>query len=84
MTIECVRRKKCGYITDIEITSETNPDFCPKCGGRLVIAGTNTDYQDYEDPDYEEQEQSEKEVRGGKILSLAALMCTQKNRIRTI
>jgi len=36
-TVECV---DCGYITDIETTSETNPSICPECGGALRDAYT--------------------------------------------
>jgi len=37
-TIEC-RDEGCGYCTDIETSSETNPRFCPRCGGELFVAG---------------------------------------------
>jgi len=42
LTIECRRRKQCGYVTDIETTSQTNPRRCPKCGGVLVLGNSNT------------------------------------------
>lgn len=39
VTIEC---DKCGYCTDIELTSDTNPTGCPKCDdGELMISGTD-------------------------------------------
>jgi len=41
ITVEC---KKCGWITDMETTSETNPTHCPKCGGELVNAYTGEPY----------------------------------------
>jgi uncharacterized paraquat-inducible protein A len=40
-TIEC---RECGWITDISVLSETNPNHCPKCGGQLYIAGTEERY----------------------------------------
>ncbi len=39
-TIEC----KCGFCTDVEETSETNPSHCPKCGGDLFYAGTDLEF----------------------------------------
>jgi protein-arginine kinase activator protein McsA len=44
ITIECRRKKSCGWITDIEETSETNPNICPNCGGGLKNAYTGEDY----------------------------------------
>lgn len=35
-TITC----DCGYTTDVETTSETNPHVCPECQGQLRDAGT--------------------------------------------
>lgn len=40
-TIEC---RKCGWITDIIVWSETNPTICPECGGELQDALTKEDY----------------------------------------
>ncbi len=34
----------CGYCTDVEEISETNPTRCPKCGGSLYIEGTTTEW----------------------------------------
>ncbi len=48
ITVECSRKKRCGWITDLEETSETNPSICPKCGGTIMIAGTNQEFADYE------------------------------------
>jgi hypothetical protein len=36
VTVGC---KGCGWTTDIELTSETNPCDCPKCGGDIYISG---------------------------------------------
>jgi DNA-directed RNA polymerase subunit RPC12/RpoP len=47
-TVECRRRKTCGWCTDFESLSETNPNRCPTCGGTIVLAGTNTPYYDRE------------------------------------
>lgn len=44
ITVECI---ECGYITDLEETSETNPRHCPKCAGELWICGTETNIKDY-------------------------------------
>jgi hypothetical protein len=38
MTIEC---HDCGFCTDVEVTSNTNPATCPECGGELFAAGTD-------------------------------------------
>lgn len=35
MTIHCTD-PSCGYCTDIETTSDTNPRHCPECGEPLV------------------------------------------------
>jgi len=35
ITVGC----ECGWTTDIELTSETNPYHCPKCGGEIRLAG---------------------------------------------
>lgn len=47
ITVECRRRKTCGYCTDLETFSKTNPRKCPQCGGILVVSGTNQNYLDY-------------------------------------
>lgn len=41
ITIRC---ESCGYTTDIEITSDTNPIRCPACGGELRDAGTGNSW----------------------------------------
>jgi len=38
ITVNCA---DCGWTTDLELTSDTNPSRCPKCGGTIVIAGTD-------------------------------------------
>ena len=35
ITVGC----KCGWLTDIELISETNPHRCPKCGGTIMLNG---------------------------------------------
>lgn len=37
-TITC-NDTDCGYTTDIELISETNPKRCPECGDILMIDG---------------------------------------------
>jgi uncharacterized paraquat-inducible protein A len=44
VTVEC---RECGYITDFETLSETNPSRCPKCQGTLWVAGIDQTYADY-------------------------------------
>lgn len=36
--ITCKEDATCGYSTDIELSSNTNPSICPKCGGELLIS----------------------------------------------
>ena len=36
ITVTC----KCGWTTDAELTSTTNPNRCPKCGGEIEIGET--------------------------------------------
>ena len=38
ITVYC----KCGWCTDIELTSESNPHRCPECGGEILLNGTET------------------------------------------
>ena len=45
-TIDC-RDEGCTFSTDIETTSETNPRFCPRCGGVLYISGMPTTLADH-------------------------------------
>ena len=35
ITVGC----KCGWLTDIELTSDTNPGSCPECGGEIMLNG---------------------------------------------
>lgn len=51
ITVECRRRKTCGYCTDLSTFSKTNPRKCPDCGGVLVVSGTNIDYLVYLESD---------------------------------
>lgn len=37
-TITCAA--ECGYSTDVETTSDTNPVVCPRCGGELIDDAT--------------------------------------------
>lgn len=37
ITITCSKPKRCGFTTDIELTSDTNPFCCPDCGGELLV-----------------------------------------------
>jgi ribosomal protein S27E len=37
LTVKC---SECGWITDLNTLSETNPTCCPECGGSLVDAYT--------------------------------------------
>lgn len=38
ITVTC---SDCDWTTDLELTSETNPTRCPKCGGTIMIACTD-------------------------------------------
>ncbi len=38
ITVSC----ECGWCTDLELTSDTNPSRCPKCGGTIMLDGTDT------------------------------------------
>ncbi len=38
ITVGCV---DCGWVTDIELISETNPHHCPECGGEIMLCGQN-------------------------------------------
>ena len=44
ITVECNQTKRCGWITDIETLSETNPKRCPKCGHGLHNAYTGEEW----------------------------------------
>ena len=35
ITVGC----KCGWCTDLELTSETNPTCYPECGGEIMLSG---------------------------------------------
>lgn len=42
-----VERRNCGYTTDMNILSDTNPDYCPDCWETLYLEGTEIKWADY-------------------------------------
>jgi uncharacterized paraquat-inducible protein A len=42
-TITCANA--CGWSTDVETTSDTNPALCPRCGGEIVDEGTGEHFE---------------------------------------
>jgi DNA-directed RNA polymerase subunit RPC12/RpoP len=46
-TVEC---RDCGFVTDMDTLSQTNPKHCPECGSHLFLAGTSIDWKYIHDP----------------------------------
>ena len=44
-TVTC--SENCGWSTDFEILSDTNPHRCPHCGAEIVVEGTGQLYDEY-------------------------------------